>query len=93
MQIRKLKRILEDTEASIVSVSTPVFMYLANEFTLVESVTPGFAVGSLRVFRFDSEDEVKKRFARSKLFVKSCKDEEGKLVVRAFEWREKPWLK
>lgn len=91
MQVRKLKRILKETKAEIVVVKKPIFRYLTKSFELTEGFADPWAVGSLRTFTFDTEEEIAKRFRRSKLFVKSCSDGD-KLTVKAFEWREKPWL-
>ena len=92
MQVRKLKRILKDTEAQIIQVEKHVFKYLNEKFELTESFTVSWSIGSLTTYEFETEEEVKRKFAKSKLFVQSCPDGDN-LTVRAFIWRPRPWLK
>jgi hypothetical protein len=93
VKVKRLREVLEGTEAEIVEISSPVFLYNPDEFEITDERNGKFAVGSLRVYEFDEEEQVKKRFRKSKLFVKSCNNKNDKKIIRAFEWREKPWLK
>jgi len=89
MQLRKLKRILKETNCEIIKLDKVVFRYCNGTFALNENYDIPWSIGSLRTFQFKTEAEVKKRFKKSKLFVKSCPDDDNGLTVTAFEWRQK----